>query len=610
MRLRDTALATLAPIIIVACSTGPSSTPEESTRSTVEALTSAQCEYFQVGGKVKICHATGSAKTPFTLLSVSDQSCVDAHTTHALDYVSLDGKCAGGTCLPERAPCDATLPCCEGTSCQNGECQVVDRCRGVVCNPSDQCHVAYCDGASGQCVNEVKVEEFPCDDGSACTRNDRCRAGACVGLDAVECLSSDQCHAAGLCDPNTGACSNPVVADGTGCNDGNGCTQIDTCLAGTCVGSNAVECRPADECHVAGTCDPQTGVCSNPPSADFTPCDDRNLCTQSDICIGGACVGTAPVHCAPQGQCEIEGSCEPSTGACRPVFAPDGTACNDTNACTSSDVCNAGKCVAGTPVSCPPIDECHFGGSCDSRTGACADGARRPDGTACTQGACLQGSCLRFSDGVVAYWPLDTDGADLSGNHLDLSIVGAPSFTSSGRVGGAVAFNKNPAQYLVRPQSDPQFDFGASDFSMQLWVSFNQVDTEQTLVEKFTGGGGPGWTLTKLTGFGEQFYAAPAVVVNAGWPLTTPAWHHLVVTKSGPAYRIYVDNQLAASGSSSTPLVASANPLLVGKRNQGDNRGFPVDGKIDEIAIWNRALTQNEVFLLWNNFQGRQLIVH
>src|SRR5262249_40434793 len=98
--------------------------------------------------------------------------------------------------------------------------------------------------------------------GSACTQGDSCEAGACVGT-AIECAASDQCHTAGTCDPQTGTCSNPVKANGSSCNDGSACTQGDSCEAGACVGT-AIECTASDQCHTAGTCDPQTGVCSNP----------------------------------------------------------------------------------------------------------------------------------------------------------------------------------------------------------------------------------------------------------------------------------------------------------------------------------------------------------
>src|SRR5439155_26093691 len=55
-----------------------------------------------------------------------------------------------------------------------------------------------------------------------------------------------------------------------------------------------VVCTASDQCHVAGLCDPASGVCSNPAVANGTACDDGDLCTVSDACQAGACVG-APV---------------------------------------------------------------------------------------------------------------------------------------------------------------------------------------------------------------------------------------------------------------------------------------------------------------------------
>jgi probable HAF family extracellular repeat protein len=53
--------------------------------------------------------------------------------------------------------------------------------------------------------------------------------------------------------------------DGTPCNDGSVCTTGETCQAGLCTGGSAVTCTALDACHSVGTCDPGTGVCSNPP---------------------------------------------------------------------------------------------------------------------------------------------------------------------------------------------------------------------------------------------------------------------------------------------------------------------------------------------------------
>ncbi|XXF80027.1 VCBS repeat-containing protein [Myxococcaceae bacterium GXIMD 01537] len=136
------------------------------------ALTAAQCNYFNVDGKVRICHKTGSAKKPYTVIEISEQACVNGHSRHAGDYVAVDDPtCQGGACLPAGAPWDPTLPCCEDLVVQNGVC--TDLCAGVVCTASDPCHVAgTCDPATGQCSNPTA------DDGTSCSGG-ICDAGVC-----------------------------------------------------------------------------------------------------------------------------------------------------------------------------------------------------------------------------------------------------------------------------------------------------------------------------------------------------------------------------------------------------------------------------------------------
>ena len=100
-------------------------------------------------------------------------------------------------------------------------------------------------------------------------------------------------------------CSTPAQPDGRTCDDGNACTQTDTCRAGTCTGANPVACSAADQCHTTGTCAPATGLCSNPAKQDGATCDDGNTCTGMDMCRGGVCTGSDPVVCAAPDDCHV-----------------------------------------------------------------------------------------------------------------------------------------------------------------------------------------------------------------------------------------------------------------------------------------------------------------
>src|SRR5262249_7137362 len=116
---------------------------------------------------------------------------------------------------------------------------------------------------------------------------------------------ADPCSAGvAVCNAGTGLCAaTPSQPDGSPCNDDNACTQTDTCQAGVCTGANPVVCAAPDQCHLVGTCDPGTGMCSAPVAkADGSACDDGDACTQADSCQAGACTGANPVVCVTPDQ--------------------------------------------------------------------------------------------------------------------------------------------------------------------------------------------------------------------------------------------------------------------------------------------------------------------
>jgi cysteine-rich repeat protein len=368
-------------------------------------------------------------------LSICTPICGDGLTvgSEQCDDGALNGtanSCCTATCTFKAAgtSCNDGDACTQTDTCQAGTCTGSNP---VVCTALDQCHVAgTCDTGTGVCSNPTKADNSSCNDGNSCTQTDTCQAGTCTGSNPVVCTALDQCHVAGTCDTGTGVCSNPTKADNSSCNDGNSCTQTDTCQAGTCTGSNPVVCTALDQCHVAGTCDTGTGVCSNPTKADNSTCNDGNACTQTDTCQSGVCTGGSPVVCTASDQCHEAGTCNAATGVCSNPAKSDGATCSDNDACTVGDACQSGSCHSGAAKTCSASDECHVAGTCDPATGECsnppaaegthcgdqtssdcddpntcdgsgtcldkhkADGTScTADGTDCTKDQCLSGTC-------------------------------------------------------------------------------------------------------------------------------------------------------------------------------------------------------------------------
>src|SRR5207248_7242986 len=206
-------------------------------------------------------------------------------------------------------------------------------CGNGVVDAGEQCDDGAANGTATSCCAPdctFKSAGTACND--ACTAG-TCQSGVCIGNNPVVCTASDQCHNAGTCDPATGLCSDPAAADGTVCDDGDRCTATDTCQSGTCTGANPVICTASDQCHEAGTCDPATGTCSDPAKADGASCNDANACTQSDTCQNGTCTGANPIVCTALDQCHDAGTCDTSTGVCSTPPKTNGTACSDGDAC-------------------------------------------------------------------------------------------------------------------------------------------------------------------------------------------------------------------------------------------------------------------------------------
>ncbi|MFO0755661.1 MAG: MYXO-CTERM sorting domain-containing protein [Byssovorax sp.] len=305
---------------------------------------------------------------------------------------------ATGACsnVNNALPCNDGNACTQTDTCQNGQCVGGNL---IACQPIDNCHVAgVCNPGTGQCSNPPKQDGSACNDNNPCTQNDACSAGVCNGA-AISCQPLDGCHSAGVCNPASGQCSNPPKPDGSACNDNNGCTQTDTCQAGVCVGGMPVICPAPDACHLPGSCNAATGMCSNPNKGDGTPCDDANACTQGDTCQNGVCMGGPGVTCPAPDGCHDAPMCDPMTGVCNNPVKADGTPCDDGNPCSQTDTCQNGICVGGNPKTCAAMDSCHTAGLCNPATGDCsnpskADGTACDDGDACTQiDSCQAGTC-------------------------------------------------------------------------------------------------------------------------------------------------------------------------------------------------------------------------
>jgi hypothetical protein len=189
----------------------------------------------------------------------------------------------------EGPPGDAT--CGDGldNDC-DGSADLLDtECRSCTsdgdCDDQSVCTNDSC--GNGVCKSSPANNGAACDDGNACTTGSSCQGGTCTGGTAVTCPTAAACKTAS-CDPTKG-CVTTSKNDGTGCDDGLFCTVNDACKAGSCTGGTARDCQSGVAACNAGSCNEAQDRCEVTPVANGTLCDDQDACTQGESCQAGSC---------------------------------------------------------------------------------------------------------------------------------------------------------------------------------------------------------------------------------------------------------------------------------------------------------------------------------
>ena len=183
---------------------------------------------------------------------------------------------------------------------------------------------------------------------------------------------------------------------------------------------------------------------------------------------------------------------------------------------------------------------------------------------------------------------VDSSGAGKHG----VALAGAS--TTTGKIGNGGNFNT--ATKIVNLSSNVSL---ASSFTIAVWVLFPipaSASGWRTLVRGsldhpvLVDGGGVWGVYDNATGTGFR---------SSGFNLNSlSGWHHLVAVGSGTTTTFYGDG-------SSTPLGTSPfksnNAVSVFGNYSGGSQNF---GRIDELGIWNRALTTGEIATLYNGGSG------
>ena len=200
-------------------------------------------------------------------------------------------------------------------------------------------------------------------------------------------------------------------------------------------------------------------------------------------------------------------------------------------------------------------------------------------------------------DGLVAYWTFnDKDGdtaSDATGNGHDGTLIGDPQWVD-GYFEGALEFDQNGEEVEVPFHAD----LNQETFTISAWVSITPSSTGHRAVVScrdvaprrgyiFYVTPNNDWQF--WTGGNNKWNIVSGPAVNVG------EWEHIAGVYTDGKQKFYVNGELVGEIDSALSLNTAQNLLIGAGANEKDTHDFFFKGLIDEVRIYDRELSADEI---------------
>jgi hypothetical protein len=144
---------------------------------------------------------------------------------------------------------------------------------------------------------------------------------------------------------------------------------------------------------------------------------------------------------------------------------------------------------------------------------------------------------------------------------------------------GSISFPGALTAYLKAP-TNPSLDFGTGDFTVECWVYFNSVASDQGL---FGGSTTNAWEIRWRTSTGLNLGRLNTAFDSTfAWSPSATTWYHVAVTRSGTSVRGFVNGSQIGSTSTNSNTYNSGTLFYIGITDTSNNA---FNGYLDDIRI-------------------------
>lgn len=215
---------------------------------------------------------------------------------------------------------------------------------------------------------------------------------------------------------------------------------------------------------------------------------------------------------------------------------------------------------------------------------------------------------MALTDGLISYWKLDEssgNASDATGNGNTLTNTNVTY--SAGKINNGANFNGSNSNLSTGDNSNLR----PSSVTVSYWVKTTQGGNH--LVKKSSGNGG--WEAYSVKNDSSnndvssrvQLTGSPSFsdIVTNTVNIKDGNWHMVTMSYTSGSHKIYIDGieRVSSSPSGNIFYVESRRFVLGSSWNTVGYEGY-FNGQIDEVGVWNRALSGSEVSELYNGGAG------
>jgi hypothetical protein len=215
---------------------------------------------------------------------------------------------------------------------------------------------------------------------------------------------------------------------------------------------------------------------------------------------------------------------------------------------------------------------------------------------------------MALKDDLVGYWKFEDNGNDSSGNGntLTTSIEGYVT----GKIDKGADFEYSNKSYCYIPSDDAGDLHMTGSQTWQAWFKPESLSSttgrifsfgrNPNYVELWAGSGGD--PIVNIQGLSDTWYAGSSGL------LTNGNWSHIIFTYDASAgtAKLWHNGTKVDSSTGLTGSVrdVSSYAFTIGRQSGLDSTDGAIDGILDEVAVWSRALSDEEVGELYNSGDG------